>query len=256
VNEINTIPGFTSISMYPKLWAASGVKYSELIDRLIELAMERFAKEQKLKTSYDTSDGISFIRKNVPFYSQKWNLDDWQKLGFKSYEDAKYWEISSCGVLSLKMAIDGFLLEQGEPLSPSISEYIKKGVALGAYTDALGWSHSGLVRLAEAFGATAVARQNVTPDELREALKNNYLPIISIKWAFESTKSLKEKIFFWKKVGGHLALVVGFDEDEGGVNGFCVHHTSETEEYNWQYKFLPLDKFKQGFTGRCIMIKQ
>ncbi len=53
VNEINTIPGFTSISMYPKLWEASGIAYTELISRLIELAVERFEKEQKLKTSYD-----------------------------------------------------------------------------------------------------------------------------------------------------------------------------------------------------------
>lgn len=45
VNEINTIPGFTSISMYPKLWAASGVGYSELIDRLIALAIERQAEK-------------------------------------------------------------------------------------------------------------------------------------------------------------------------------------------------------------------
>lgn len=52
VNEINTIPGFTSISMYPKLWEASGISYSELIDRLITLAIERFAAEQKLKTNY------------------------------------------------------------------------------------------------------------------------------------------------------------------------------------------------------------
>ena len=41
VNEINTIPGFTRISMYPKLWEATGVPYTELIDRLIELALER-----------------------------------------------------------------------------------------------------------------------------------------------------------------------------------------------------------------------
>ena len=53
VNEINTIPGFTSISMYPKLWEASGISYTELIDRLIQLALERFEKEQKLKTFYD-----------------------------------------------------------------------------------------------------------------------------------------------------------------------------------------------------------
>ena len=51
VNEINTIPGFTNISMYPKLWEASGIALPKLLDRLIELAFERFAKEKKLKTS-------------------------------------------------------------------------------------------------------------------------------------------------------------------------------------------------------------
>ena len=45
INEINTIPGFTSISMYPKLWAASGLPYPELIERLIELAIERHDAE-------------------------------------------------------------------------------------------------------------------------------------------------------------------------------------------------------------------
>ena len=51
VNEINTMPGFTKISMYPKLWEASGIGYKELITELIELAIECFNKEQKLKTS-------------------------------------------------------------------------------------------------------------------------------------------------------------------------------------------------------------
>lgn len=50
VNEINTIPGFTRISMYPKLWEATGISYSELIDKLIELAIERFEREKGLKT--------------------------------------------------------------------------------------------------------------------------------------------------------------------------------------------------------------
>ena len=50
LNEINTLPGFTSISMYPKLWAASGVAYPDLIDRLIALALERRA--EKDRTSY------------------------------------------------------------------------------------------------------------------------------------------------------------------------------------------------------------
>ncbi|MFA6520324.1 MAG: D-alanine--D-alanine ligase [Candidatus Paceibacterota bacterium] len=51
VNEINTIPGFTNISMYPKLWEASGIPQAKLLDRLIDLAIERFNKEKKLKTS-------------------------------------------------------------------------------------------------------------------------------------------------------------------------------------------------------------
>ncbi|MFA6177467.1 MAG: D-alanine--D-alanine ligase family protein [Candidatus Paceibacterota bacterium] len=51
VNEINTIPGFTDISMYPKLWEASGVSALKLLDKLLELAIERFEKEQKLQTT-------------------------------------------------------------------------------------------------------------------------------------------------------------------------------------------------------------
>ncbi|MEW5706893.1 MAG: D-alanine--D-alanine ligase [Actinomycetota bacterium] len=53
VNEINTIPGFTNISMYPKLWEVSGIPYSELINRLIKLAIERFEAEKRIKTSFD-----------------------------------------------------------------------------------------------------------------------------------------------------------------------------------------------------------
>jgi len=52
VNEVNTIPGFTAISMYPKLWEASGLPYSALLDRLIELALERHEEKRKTRTSY------------------------------------------------------------------------------------------------------------------------------------------------------------------------------------------------------------
>ncbi|MAZ56247.1 D-alanine--D-alanine ligase [bacterium] len=50
VIEINTIPGFTKVSMYPQLWEHSGIPYTELIDRLIKLAIERFESEQSLRT--------------------------------------------------------------------------------------------------------------------------------------------------------------------------------------------------------------
>jgi D-alanine-D-alanine ligase len=53
LNEVNTIPGFTSISMYPKLWEASGLPYTELLDQLIELAFERHAQKAKLERSFE-----------------------------------------------------------------------------------------------------------------------------------------------------------------------------------------------------------
>jgi len=47
VNEINTMPGFTAISMYPKLWSASGLGYAELIDQLLQLGLERHAEKKR-----------------------------------------------------------------------------------------------------------------------------------------------------------------------------------------------------------------
>ncbi|HHW73074.1 MAG TPA: D-alanine--D-alanine ligase A, partial [Firmicutes bacterium] len=51
LNEINTIPGFTHISMYPKLWEHTGLSYPALLDRLIEIAIEKHQERQALRTS-------------------------------------------------------------------------------------------------------------------------------------------------------------------------------------------------------------
>lgn len=57
LNEINTIPGFTPISMYPKMWAASGLSYSQLLDELIRLAIEQHREKSELKTTYQDELG-------------------------------------------------------------------------------------------------------------------------------------------------------------------------------------------------------
>jgi D-alanine-D-alanine ligase len=54
VNEVNTIPGFTPISMYPKLWVASGLSYNDLVSRLVELALERHRDRRRTRRSYDS----------------------------------------------------------------------------------------------------------------------------------------------------------------------------------------------------------
>jgi D-alanine-D-alanine ligase len=55
LNEVNTIPGFTKISMYPKLWEATGLPYPKLVDRLVELALERKAERDRTKREYRSS---------------------------------------------------------------------------------------------------------------------------------------------------------------------------------------------------------
>ena len=52
VNEINTIPGFTSISMFPKLWDATGIEYDDLLSRLVDLGFERHRQRRALRTDY------------------------------------------------------------------------------------------------------------------------------------------------------------------------------------------------------------
>jgi D-alanine-D-alanine ligase len=52
INELNTIPGFTQISMYPKLWENAGLPYAKLVDRLIELALERKAERDRTEHRY------------------------------------------------------------------------------------------------------------------------------------------------------------------------------------------------------------
>jgi D-alanine-D-alanine ligase len=59
INELNTIPGFTSISMYPKMWEVSGIPYKELIDRLIQLALELHAEKARTKYSIELPAGAS-----------------------------------------------------------------------------------------------------------------------------------------------------------------------------------------------------
>jgi D-alanine-D-alanine ligase len=56
LNELNTIPGFTPISMYPKLWEVSGIGYTELIDRLFQLAIERHEDVGRSVTPFDVSE--------------------------------------------------------------------------------------------------------------------------------------------------------------------------------------------------------
>ena len=195
------------------------------------------------------------MKLSIPFYSQSWNLDEYERLGYKSREEAEYWQQSCCGILCIKMAMDSFLAQRNKPLTPSIKELIDSGVSRGFYNDESGWSHQGLINMVEDFGFRAAASENLSVNELVGVLQKNHLPIVSIKWAFQNNKTLKEKILFWKKYGGHLAVLIGFEEKDGITTGFYVHHTSKIPEQNWQARFVPIQTFRNGYTGRGITIQ-
>ena len=184
-------------------------------------------------------------KKEIPFYPQIWDLKNWHNLGFKSLEEAKYWQDSSCGILCLKMATEGIL---GREID-SVSTLISKGQSLGAYSDKDGWSHRGLAELAHSYGIQASLHERISTDDLIQFIDQGAIPIVSIKWAFQPSKNLKDKLMFWKKRGGHLALVVGYKKGRG----FFVHHTSITDGYNWNHKIVSFDEFEIGFTGRGII---
>lgn len=193
------------------------------------------------------------MKLSVPFYSQSWNLDEYAKLGYASRVEAEYWQKSCCGILCLKMAVDSLLQKENKPISPSVKKLIDLGVSLGFYSDKNGWSHYGLVEMIRSFGFVATARNsNIT--ELTETLRKNNIPIVSIKWALQNHKTFKEKILFWKKYGGHLALLVGFEESSDAITGFYVHHTSKILEQNWEARFVPIKTFLAGYTGRGIIV--
>lgn len=183
----------------------------------------------------------------LPFYSQSWNLEKWKEAGFESREDAEYWQNSSCGILCL-----GMVLQKVKQKPVSISELITKGKKIGAYNHTHGWSHDGLVNLAEKYGLEAKRYERLSLDDLKNFLDRGYVIVVSIKWAFKKQKNLKERIMFWKKFGGHLALVVGYDSDSGD---FIVHHTSIHPEFNWEHKYISRDVFRKSFTGRGIILK-
>jgi len=184
----------------------------------------------------------------VPFYPQKWDLSQWKALGFSSEEDARYWERSCCGILCLQMAAEYYTKK-----TYTTHSVIEQGRALGAYTDEYGWSHAGLVQLAGELGMEA-ERGAYAPDDIARTLDAGGLVIISIKWGFRSQKSFKERLRFWKKYGGHLALVIGVERTNNKITHFIVHHTSIREGYNWEAQSVPLAQFKKGYTGRGITI--
>lgn len=193
---------------------------------------------------------IRDVIREVPFYPQAWRLSRWRQEGYVSKEDMSYWQDSSCGVLCLEMVIEYFTHQQ----IPT-RELIQKGVKLGAYTDASGWRHQGLVDLGKTYGLTGEA-QPMTVEDIARAIDRGSLVIVSIRPNFRGPRTLIEWLKFWKRRGGHLAVIVGARWQGQRPVGLYVHHTSSLAALNRPKRYLPLRRFSWGYTGRAITLRK
>ncbi len=188
------------------------------------------------------------ITLHAPFSNYSWKPESWKELGFASPEDVAYWEVSSCGIQCLKMAIDGLLTEE----ALTLVEYIRKGTEVGAYTHAHGWVHAGLAQLAEHMGVRAYVVESLAMSQIQALVQDGRFVIISVKSNFSVKKSLKERLLFWRKYGGHMVLVVGCTNE--GQEGFFVHDTSVRPAHLGVSRFVPMRLFSQSFTGRGVVV--
>lgn len=184
----------------------------------------------------------------IPFYRQDWDVSKYRSMGFGNKEDCEYWKNSACGVLCLRMAVESW---GGSVIG--IKKYIDEGVAIGAYSHKNGWNHAGLAELAGKFGLSASNSVSLKTESIKDCLVKGGLVMISIKTAFKTKRNWREKIFFWRKRGGHLCLISGFETQNRRITGFRVQHTSIRSEWNWRDKIIPIDQFIGSSTGRGVV---
>lgn len=189
------------------------------------------------------------MKNNVPFYRQDWNVENWKEMGFVDRNECEYWKNSSCGVLCLKMAIEGLSGKVS-----SVADYIDVGLKMGAYNRIKGWTHDGLTKLANIFGRSAKKVENQKLIDIVKYLDGGSLVLASIRNSFRE-RNLIEKIIFWKKNGGHLCLVIGYKKGKDDkITDFIVHHTSIYSKKNWKSKLIDVNKFDDAFTGRMVVV--
>ncbi|WP_317854930.1 C39 family peptidase [Chakrabartyella piscis] len=192
---------------------------------------------------------ISF---EIPFYNQRITTENWQSSGFSSELEGISWTERGCGIASLRMILDGFLLAENKPSCPNQGEMIEKGLAQEAYNPGIGWIHAGLAHMAEEFGISAVAYRGKTLTDVANELEQNHPCIISITPRFRGGLVNEETGNIYGK-GGHLVVAYGCTYDEtGNLTGFLVHHPSCFLENTLPAYQVDVKPLEASFSGNFI----
>ena len=182
----------------------------------------------------------------IPFYSQRVDFDDVTLQGFKSIEDAKYWQERGCGIASVKMIIDGFQRYRGLSPSEPYGKLVYRGLEMGAHCER-GWIHKGLVELAKQYNLSGQTFRLSNVCDIQIEIEKNRPCIASVSACFRGGKMNSRGEIIQK--GGHLVVVTGVVRKKGEMQGFIVNHPSSYLDFNWENHFVRVEDFEKSFSG-------
>lgn len=192
----------------------------------------------------------------IPFYTQRVTEESWETDGFLNFQEGLDWEMRGCGIASLRMVLDAFLLREGKTCCEGQGTMIKRGLEKGAYKPNVGWIHQGLAEMSLDYGLAGTAHRGKTVSDLALELSKETFPcIISASPKFAGGKPDHEGNIYQK--GGHLVVAYGYKVDpKGKILAFLVHHPSCFAEYNWAGHWVSIEEFEASFSGNYITFQE
>ena len=187
----------------------------------------------------------------VPFYTQGVTAETYASEGYETLEEGLSWTARSCGIASLRMAVDGIRGSRGLANCPCQAAVLRRGLERGAYKEGVGWIHQGLAELAAEYAVPAQARRGWAPEELRREIDRGNPCLVSVTPRFEG--GLPGGGGASRPRGGHLVTVWGYEAEDGVLTAFLTHHPSCFPESNWPERWVPLERFSASFTGNLVV---
>lgn len=179
----------------------------------------------------------------------------WAEYGAVDAAEYAHWARRSCGVVCVKMAVEGIT---GGDVQP-VMAWVREGLSISGYLTEhradrpdrpveKGWKHASLAELAQRYGCTAEMIRDVTAEDLAAHVRAGRVVIASV------TSEMGEEGAITRN-SGHLVLVIGVGMDEAGrVSEILVHNPSgRTAELQCRAR-IPVERFMRGFSGRGIAI--
>jgi hypothetical protein len=182
----------------------------------------------------------------------------WASYGASTPEEYAHWSLRSCGVVCVKMAVEGLT---GRP-SGTVVDWVQAGLRIDGYITELrpdrpdkpvekGWKHAALAQLAEAHSLRAELVSGLALDDLAAHARADRLVIASV------SAELGEESAPLTRSSGHLVLVLGVTLDStGAVRHVIVHNPSGRSRALQESARIDAARFAQGFSGRGIVVSR